>query len=313
MAAGGRAVGGRRHGHPVGCVLRAAAEWAGPTVRSITLRVEGEEVDLLYCLPPADFESALAALPMSPGLGPPGARRVGAQLVSRALDRFRGGAGRRGGSPGSAHGKADPGTLRGAAGPRLEGGPRLGGAPGDLRRPGGGDGPRDDPPPAAAPGSSLHASCPPLPDRGPSSDRLVGGSRRARGSGRCRRARSAAGLDQESGNAGRRPAGRRSSSPPVRPGLSGSVRADGPGGHGPPHRPAPISRSWPPTPTAPGCSLTRSVPCATSTGTRPRTTPAKRHPAGAHDGPPPTAMQRAIGAPTAYSEQRKWAIGAPTA
>ena len=47
----------------VGCVLRAASEWAGPTVRSITLRVEGEEVDLLYCLPPADFESALAALP----------------------------------------------------------------------------------------------------------------------------------------------------------------------------------------------------------------------------------------------------------
>jgi hypothetical protein len=44
-------------------VLRAAAEWAGPGVRLITLRIEGEEVDLLYSLPGADFEAALAALP----------------------------------------------------------------------------------------------------------------------------------------------------------------------------------------------------------------------------------------------------------
>lgn len=44
-------------------VLRAAAEWAGGTVRTITLRIEGTEVDLLYCLPRADFEAALAALP----------------------------------------------------------------------------------------------------------------------------------------------------------------------------------------------------------------------------------------------------------
>ncbi|MBO0745996.1 MAG: hypothetical protein J2P43_13325 [Candidatus Dormibacteraeota bacterium] len=43
--------------------LRAAAEWAGPGATLVTLRIEREEVDLLYLLPCADFEAALAALP----------------------------------------------------------------------------------------------------------------------------------------------------------------------------------------------------------------------------------------------------------
>lgn len=43
--------------------LRAAAEWAGPAANLVALRIEGEEVDLLYSLPCADLEAALAALP----------------------------------------------------------------------------------------------------------------------------------------------------------------------------------------------------------------------------------------------------------
>ena len=43
--------------------LRAAVEWAGPATNLVSLRIECKEVDLLYSLPRADFEAALAALP----------------------------------------------------------------------------------------------------------------------------------------------------------------------------------------------------------------------------------------------------------
>lgn len=43
--------------------LRAAVEWAGPRANLVSLRIEGEEADLLYSLPRADLEAALTALP----------------------------------------------------------------------------------------------------------------------------------------------------------------------------------------------------------------------------------------------------------
>lgn len=43
--------------------LRAAVEWAGSRANLFSLRIEGEEVDLLYSLPGAEFEAALTALP----------------------------------------------------------------------------------------------------------------------------------------------------------------------------------------------------------------------------------------------------------